>query len=85
MLKPALVHLDPVQKARVAKRARLRGSSFSQEVRQALEFYLDLPPEGMEELAGLAQAANRSADRTLEQLDAAIAAVGRALKRAGKK
>jgi hypothetical protein len=85
MLKPALIHLDPTQKARLTKRARLRGSSFSREVRQALDLYLDLPPEGMEELASLARAANRSADRTLAHLDDAIETVGTALRRAGRK
>ena len=85
MLKPALIHLDPVQKARLTRRARSQGSSFSREVRQALDLYLDLPPEGMEELASLSRAANRSADRTLVHLDEAIEAVATALRRVGRK
>ena len=85
MLKPALIHLDPAQKARLTKRARLRGSSFSREVREALELYLDFPPDGIEELTGLARAANRSADRTLAHLDDAIETVGRTLRRVGRK
>ncbi len=41
----ALIHLDPKQKKRLARRAKLRGKSFSQEVRDAVDLYLDLPVE----------------------------------------
>lgn len=85
MLKPALIHLDPNQKTRLTKRARLRGSSFSREVRQALDLYLDLPAERVEELANLSRAANRSADRALAHLDDAIETVARTLRRARRK
>ncbi len=33
----ALIHMDPVQKQRLARRAKLRGKSFSQEVRDAVD------------------------------------------------
>jgi hypothetical protein len=84
-MKPALVHLEPGQKARLAARARRSGNSFSQEVRQALDLYLDVPPQQLEELGILAREANRSADRMLAHLDEAIAAVSRALNRMGRK
>ena len=57
----ALIHMDPVQKQRLAHRAKLRGKSFSQEVRDAVDLYLDLPVENEEELRGLAKAANQAA------------------------
>jgi hypothetical protein len=41
----ALLHLDEKQKRRLARRARLRGKSFSQEVRDALDLYLAVPVE----------------------------------------
>jgi len=84
-MKPALVHLHPRQKARLTARARRRGNSFSQEVREALDFYLDTPPQQIEELGTLAREANHSADRMLERLDDAIAAVGRVLNRMDRK
>ena len=36
----ALIHVDAVQKERLAWRARLRGESFSPEVRAAADLYL---------------------------------------------
>ena len=84
-MKAALVHLEPRQKARLAKRARLRGNSFSQEVREALDFYLEIPPRQIEELQMLAHEANRSADRILKRLDETTEAVGRVLKRMGNR
>jgi Ribbon-helix-helix protein, copG family len=37
----ALIHLDPKQKKRLQRRAKLRGKSFSQEVRDAVDLYND--------------------------------------------
>jgi hypothetical protein len=76
----ALIHFDPKQKARLARRAKLRGRSFSQEVRNAVDFYLDLPVENEEELNLLARAAKDSADRSIKRLDETIVYVGRILK-----
>ncbi len=76
----ALIHLDPKQKKRLARRAKLRGKSFSQEVRDAIDLYLDLPVESEEEMSALARAANRSADRMIKKLDETIVHVDRILK-----
>ncbi len=76
----ALIHLDPKQKKRLARRAKLRGKSFSQEVRDAIDLYLDLPVESEEELSALARAANRSAGRMIKKLDETIVHVDRILK-----
>jgi len=78
----ALLHLDPKQKQRVAHRAKLRGKSFSQEVRDALDLYLAVPVETENELSDLARAANLSADRTIKKLDETIEYVDRTLKKA---
>ena len=76
----ALIHMDPKQKARLARRAKLRGKSFSQEVRNAVDLYLDIPVESEAELNALARAANRSVDRMIKRLDETIAHVDRVLK-----
>jgi Ribbon-helix-helix protein, copG family len=76
----ALIHLDAKQKARLARRAKKRGRSFSQEVRNAIDMYLDIPVESEEELSLLARAANESAKRSVKRLDETIAFVDRILK-----
>jgi hypothetical protein len=76
----ALIHMDPKQKQRLVKRAKLRGKSFSQEVRNAIDLYLDLPVESEIELSALARAANQSADRMIKKLDETIVHVDRILK-----
>ena len=68
----ALIHLDAKQKARLTRRAKKRGRSFSEEVRNAVALYLDLPVEEGE-LNLLARAANESAGRSVKRLDEAIA------------
>jgi len=80
----ALIHIDPKQKKRLARRARLRGKSFSQEVRDAIDVYLDISIENEEELGVLAQAANQSADRMIKKLDETIIHVDRILKQLRK-
>ena len=75
----ALIHLDARQKARLARRAKKRGRSFSEEVRNAVDLYLDLPVEE-DELNLLARAANESAGRSVKRLDEAIAYLDRILK-----
>lgn len=76
----ALIHLDAKQKKRLQRRAELRGESFSQEVRDAVDLYLDLPVNDEEELQALARAANQSAGRSVKKLDETIAYVDRILK-----
>jgi hypothetical protein len=75
----ALIHMDARQKQRLTRRAKLRGKSFSQEVRDAVDMYLDVPVETEEELALLAKSANQAADRMIKRLDATISHVDRIL------
>jgi plasmid stability protein len=75
----ALIHLDAKQKARLTRRAKKRGRSFSEEVRNAVNLYLDLPGEE-DELSLVARAANESAGRSVKRLDEAIAYLDRILK-----
>ncbi len=83
-MQSALIYFDPKQKQRLTKRARSRGKSFSQEVRDAVDLYLTLPVESETELQQLATAANRSADRSIRKLDETIEYVARAMKRTRK-
>lgn len=76
----ALIHMDPRQKRRLAQRAKLRGKSFSQEVRDAVDLYLSVSVETEEELSALARTANRAADRMIKKLDETIVYVDRVLK-----
>jgi hypothetical protein len=75
----ALIHLDAKQKARLTRRAKKRGRSFSEEVRNAVDLYLELPAEEYQ-LSLLARAANESAGRSVKRLDEAIAYLDRILK-----
>jgi hypothetical protein len=72
--------MDSKQKQQLAHRAKMRGKSFSQEVRNAVEMYLDVPVEDETELRALAKAANQAADRMIKNLDETIAYVGRVLR-----
>lgn len=80
----ALIHLNPDQKKRLADRAKLRGKSFSQEVRDAINLYLDIPVESEEELSALAKEANRATGRMIKRLDETIAHVDRVLRQLRK-
>ena len=80
----ALIHLDDRQKRRLKLRAKKVGRSFSQEVRNAIDLYLDVPVENEEELAALAREAKESADRSIKRLDETIAYLNRGLKEIGK-
>ena len=60
----ALIHLDARQKARLARRAKKRGRSFSEEVRNAVDLYRDLPVEEPQ-LSLVARAAHESAGRSV--------------------
>ena len=81
----ALIHMDPKQKQRLARRAKLRGKSFSQEVRDAIDLYLDIPIESEEELSAVAREANRAADRMIKKLDETINNVDRTLQQMRKR
>jgi hypothetical protein len=76
----ALIHMDPKQKKRLMQRAKLRGKSFSQEVRDAVDLYLDIPLETQEELKALATEANRSVDRMVRILDTTSAHIDHILR-----
>jgi hypothetical protein len=76
----ALIHMDARQKQRLTRRAKLRGKSFSQEVRDAVDLYLDVPVESEAELRVLAKSANHAADRMIKNLDETISYVNRVLK-----
>jgi hypothetical protein len=76
----ALIHFDAKQKQRLARRAILRGKFFSQEVRDAVDLYPDIPVETQGELQILAAEANRAADRMIKWLDTTIAHVDRVLR-----
>jgi len=78
----ALIHMDPKQKRRLTQRAKQRGKSFSQEVRTAVDLYLDVSVEDEAELKVLARQANLAADRMIKNLDETIAYVDRTLKQA---
>jgi len=76
----ALIHFDPKQKRMLTRRAKERGKSFSQAVRDAVDLYLGVPVETEQELELLAKAANQSADRMIKRLDETIAHVDRTLR-----
>jgi Ribbon-helix-helix protein, copG family len=76
----ALIHFDPEQKRLLTRRAKQRGKSFSQAVRDAVDLYLGVPVETEEELEMLAKAANQSAGRMIKRLDETIAHLNRTLK-----
>lgn len=80
----ALIQFDPKQKQRLARRAKLRGKSFSQEVSDAVDMYLDVPVETEAELRALAREGSASADRSIARLDATIAYLDRELKKIRK-
>jgi len=80
----ALIHFDPKQKQRLARRAKLRGKSFSQEVRDAVDMYLQVPVDTEDELRALARGASASTDRSIARLDATIAHLDRELKKIRK-
>ena len=54
----ALIHFDPKQKRRLTLRAKKYGKSFSQEVRNAVDLYLSVPPEYENEMSIVAKAAS---------------------------
>jgi hypothetical protein len=73
MATPTTVYINPLQRKRLFQRARRRKSSFSEELREAIDLYLDFPPDfDKESLAALAKEANASLNRSIAKLDEAI-------------
>jgi regulator of sirC expression with transglutaminase-like and TPR domain len=74
MATPTTVYINPKQRKRLFQRARRRKTSFSEELRAALDFYLDLPPDFDERaFAALVREANASMDRSIAKLDETLA------------
>jgi hypothetical protein len=82
-MKAALIHFEPAQKARLTRRARRNGKSFSEEVRDAVDLCLALPVESQEELEHLAAEARAATDRMIRKMDDTVARVDRILQRTG--
>jgi hypothetical protein len=74
----------PKQKQRLVCRAKLRENSFSREVRDAVDMYLQVPVQTEAKLRALAREASASADRSIARLDATTLHLDRELKRIGK-
>jgi len=67
---PTTVYITPQQRKRLFQRARRRKTSFSDELRTALDLYLDLPPDfDAGAFAALVREANASMDRSIGKLD----------------
>jgi hypothetical protein len=67
-MKTESLYLDKRQIRRLMRRARIRGKSLSQLVREALDIYLNLPCGTDTEFSDLARAVHLSADRILRTL-----------------
>ncbi len=80
-----LIHLDPKQKLLLARRAELRGTSISQELRAAFDLYLAMPIEIEDQLKRVARTADRSADRIIKKLDETITYVDCVFKSRGRR
>lgn len=78
-----LVHFRPEQKRRLTRRAKFTGRSVSEEIREAVDLYLELPAGDREQLEALAAEANKSLERTLRRLEKSIHTVDEALRKAG--
>jgi len=73
MATPTTIYINPQQRKRLFQRARRRKSSFSEELREAIDLYLDFPTDfDKESLAALAKEANESLNRSIAKLDDAI-------------
>jgi hypothetical protein len=87
MASPTTIYMTPAQRKKLFSRARKHGTSFSEELRSAVDFYLGLPENvDPQVLAGLAHEANKALDRSLAQLDETLAflAANRASRGNGK-
>ncbi len=82
MARATTIYLTAKQREGLFRRARKRRTSFSEEVREALDLYLDLPADfDKESLATLAKEANASMDRSIAKLDEAIASCRKIMER----
>ena len=82
MATPTTIYINPQQRKRLFQRARRRKTSFSEELREAIDLYLDFPPDfDKESLAALAKEANASLNRSIARLDDAIAYCRRSAER----
>lgn len=79
---PTTIYINPRQRKRLFDRARKRKTSFSEELRSAVDLYLELPPGfNGEELGALAAEAKASMERSAARLDSAIARLQQATQR----
>jgi hypothetical protein len=78
-MRPIRVRLNQRLKRQLAKRARIRGKPVSEEMRNAVDLYLQLPISGKKDLSAFIELVSRSADRTLRKRDGIISYVNRAL------
>jgi len=76
MATPTTVYINAAQRKRLFQRARRRKTSFSEELRAAVDFYLDLPPDfDQQAFTVLIQEAHASLERSMKRLDAAAGRV----------
>jgi hypothetical protein len=76
----SLVQIDSKKRQRLARRAKRTGKSLTQEMNEAVDLYLSVPPEMQKKLSVAAKQANRAADRMIKRLDRTIAHVDRVLR-----
>jgi hypothetical protein len=73
MASPTTVYFNPRQRKALFARARKRGTSFSEELRSAVDLYLDLPADFDEaSFGGFIEEAKASMSRSIGKLDDAI-------------
>ena len=73
MASPTTVYFNPRQRKALFARARKRGTSFSEELRSAVDLYLDLPADFDEASFGaFIEQAKASMHRSVGKLDEAI-------------
>jgi transcription initiation factor IIE alpha subunit len=77
---PTKAHLHTRQERQLAKRATITGKSVSEEMHNAIDFYLRRPVMANEDLSAFLEVAGRSADNILRKLDETISYVKRTLK-----
>jgi len=76
MASPTTIYITPRQRKGLFARARKRKTSFSDELRSAVDFYLEQPDDfDPKELQLLAREAKASAQRNIARLDAVIGRV----------
>jgi len=85
MVSAVMAYLTRKQRKTLFTRARRHGSTLSEEVRKAIDLYLDLPPSlHKERWAALAKEANGSLDRSIARLDEAILYCRQSMERIGE-